>query len=214
MVDDTSRDVMQRLIARGLSPVHAAALVGHGIQESSLDPAAYNPKEDAFGMIQWRGDRLANLRRFAAERGVRPDDRDTQLDFILKEMSGPEAKAGSAFFAAADLPAAHAALKRYIRYGDNSDAPRLAHAQALLGITGTPVASTSSGTPFSIAPETGGAQVASAAMPLLDLAKQTIARNSQDTEQEPLQMMEIAPAKPLGLSRVRDLLDAMKRVRV
>src|SRR5687768_6365500 len=99
MVDDTSRDVMQRLISRGLSPVHAAVLVGHGIQESSLNPSAFNPNENAFGMMQWRLDRQDNLRKFAAERGTRPDDRETQLDFILHEMAGPEKKAGSAFLA-------------------------------------------------------------------------------------------------------------------
>lgn len=215
MVDDTSRDVMQRLIARGLSPVHAAALVGHGIQESSLNPSAYNPKEDAFGMLQWRLDRLDNLKRFASERGVRPDDRETQLDFIMKEMAGPESKAGGAFLAAKDLPSAHAALKRYIRYGDNSDATRLAHAQQLLGIAPTAVAATAP--PFGLASasaEQPQQAEAASAMPLLALAKQTIARNVQGEDDEPLQMMEIATAKPLGLSRVRDLLAAMKKVSV
>ena len=121
------------LIERGFSPVHAAALVGNMVQESGLNPAAINAKEGAYGLLQWRLDRLQRLRDMATARGVDPTDTNLQLDFIGEEMRGPEARAGGRFMQTTDLPGAAAALKGYIRWGDNSDATRLANAQSILG---------------------------------------------------------------------------------
>lgn len=128
--------IVQGLIARGYSPVHAAALAGHSLQESGGDPSAFNPKEDAHGILQWRGDRWDNLQALAKARGTTPNDPQVQLDFISQEMAGPEAKAGTAFRATADLPSASAALKRYIRFGDNSDETRLNNARGLFAQAG------------------------------------------------------------------------------
>lgn len=127
------REVMGALIQRGYTPIQAAAIAGHVIQESGGDPTNVNQKEGAQGLLQWRLDRLDNLRNFAKERGVAPTDPNLQLDFIAREMSGPEAKSSAAFRSATDLQSASAALKPYIRFGDNSDATRLNNARFLLG---------------------------------------------------------------------------------
>lgn len=129
-------EIVQGLIARGYSPVHAAALAGHVLQESGGNPAAFNPKEDAHGVLQWRGDRWDGLQALAKARGVSPTDSNVQLDFIRQEMNGPEAKSSAGFQSATDLPSASAALKSYIRFGDNSDATRLNNARGLLGTSG------------------------------------------------------------------------------
>jgi hypothetical protein len=214
MVDETARAVMQKLVARGLSPVQAAAFVGHGIQESGLNPNAFNPGEGAFGAIQWRLDRLDNLKRFANDRGAPHNNLDTQLDFALHEMRGREAKAGRAFLNSTDLPSAHAALKRYIRYGDNSDATRIAHASKLLGIAPPAAApmqnAAAAAMPFGMAaPATPEAQQSQAAG--LQAFAQALQRNAQDQD-EPFEMMDIPHARPVGLSRVKELLAAMKRM--
>lgn len=128
--------IMQGLIARGYSPLHAAALAGHMAQESGFNPAAVNTKEDAHGLLQFRGDRWDNLQALAKARGVAPTDPNVQLDFISHEMAGPEAKAGSLFRSTADLPSASAALKKYIRFGDDSDATRLNNARGLFSQAG------------------------------------------------------------------------------
>lgn len=144
--------IVQGLIARGYSPVHAAALAGHALQESGGDPAAFNPKEDAHGILQWRGDRWAGLQALAKARGVAPDDPQVQLDFISHEMAGPEAKAGAVFRSTADLPSASAALKKYIRFGDDSDELRLNNARGLFAKPGIGMlASTSPATPSVLA---------------------------------------------------------------
>lgn len=125
-------DLVNGFIARGYSPIHAAALVGHILQESGGNTEAFNPKEDAHGLLQWRQDRWDNLQALAKARGASPTDPNVQMDFVSQEMAGPEAKAGAAFRASGDLPTASAALKRYIRFGDNSDAVRLNNARGLL----------------------------------------------------------------------------------
>lgn len=133
MAADQGSTLFESLISRGLSPIHAAALAGNMQRESSFDPSAVNPKEDAHGLIQWRNDRWQALQDFAKQRGTEPTDRETQLDFIGHEMGGSERKAGSRFMAATDLPGANDALKSYIRYGDDSAATRLANASRILG---------------------------------------------------------------------------------
>ena len=127
----TSQDAFQYLVSKGYQPHQAAALIGNMMQESSLNPSATNPKEGAYGLIQWRQSRLQGLQDFARTRGTDPSDPQTQMDFIGQEMQGPEAKSGSAFMSAPDLPSTNAALKQYIRYGDNSEQTRLSNALGL-----------------------------------------------------------------------------------
>ena len=124
--------IIQGLIARGYNPLQAAALGGHILQESGGNPSSINQQEGAHGLLQWRLDRWDNLQKFARDNGATPTDPNIQLDFIRHEMAGPEAKAGAAFSSAADLPSASAALKKYIRFGDDSDAVRLNNAKGLL----------------------------------------------------------------------------------
>lgn len=121
------------LLERGFSPIQAAVLAGNIQQESSFNPAALNPNEGAFGLLQWRLDRRQALEKLAAERGVSPSDIPTQLDFIKHEMGGAEARNAAPFLAAGDMASANAALKRFIRYGDDSAAQRLKYASAFGG---------------------------------------------------------------------------------
>ena len=126
------QDLYNGLLARGYSPVQAAALAGNMEQESRFNPTAYNKAEGAEGLVQWRGDRLARLQQFASSKGTDWRDPNTQLDFIGYEMGGPEAKAGAEFKTAQTLGDANRALQDYIRYGDNSGGQRLAYAQSFL----------------------------------------------------------------------------------
>lgn len=137
---------IEGLIARGFSPVQAAVLAGNIQQESGFNPEAYNPKEDAYGGIQWRLDRKANLEKYAKDTGRKASDPEAQMDFLVMEMTGQygnEAKNAAEFLAAQDPATANRALKKYIRYGDNSEATRLSHAMSYINggnaLTGEPV---------------------------------------------------------------------------
>jgi hypothetical protein len=129
----TGAEIFNALLQRGYSPEHAAALGGHILQESGGDPTNVNQKEDAHGLLQWRLDRWKGLQNYAVSRNASPDDPNVQLDYVAREMAGPEAKSGAAFLAAGDLPSASAALKNYIRFGDASADRRLQLGASLLG---------------------------------------------------------------------------------
>jgi len=131
-------EIVRGLIARGYPAHQAAALAGHFLQESGGNPSAMNKDEGAFGLSQWRLDRRANLEAFARAQGKDPSDPNVQLDFVGHELSGPEKKAGSAFLAAPDVASASAALKPYIRFGDDSAGTRLANANGLFQQIGAP----------------------------------------------------------------------------
>jgi len=169
-------DLYSALMQRGWAPHQAAALVGNMQQESNFNPGAINQGEGAHGLLQWRLDRWQNLQNFAASRGTSPFDRDTQLDYIGHEMKGPEARNASGFMAATDIPGANAALRRYIRYGDNSEGARLSFAQKAAGQPYTPVMSGS--------PQPQATDVASAfsvnSMPTETVMPLTFGGNSQN----------------------------------
>lgn len=133
MANDPGQYVYQGFIKRGFYPHQAAVLAGNFQQESGFDPAAWNPKEEAAGAMQWRLDRRTGLEQYAQETGRRPDDLDAQMDWVVKEMTGPEAKNAAAFLSAGDLAGGNAAIRKYIRYGDNSEGARLKYAQAFAG---------------------------------------------------------------------------------
>ena len=105
-----SQIIYDGLIARGFNPAQAAALVGNMQQESAFSTGANNPGEGAYGLIQWRQDRLDDLKAFAAARGKPTNDLDTQLDFIKYEMAHKEAARSQDFLAASDVATANAAL--------------------------------------------------------------------------------------------------------
>lgn len=133
-------EMVQGFIQRGYTPWQAAALAGHAIQESGGNPSSVNPKEDAHGLLQFRLDRWENLQKYAGDQGKSPTDPNVQMDFIKHEMTnGSESKAGAGFLAAPDVANASAALKPYIRFGDNSAGTRLANAQGLYAGLNGPV---------------------------------------------------------------------------
>lgn len=127
-----ANSIYRGLLNRGYAPVQAAAISGNVLQESGGNPGALNAKEGAHGLLQWRLDRWQGLQDFANSRGTSPNDPNTQLDYIGAELGGAEKKSAAPFFAAQDLASANAALKSYIRYGDDSQATRLANAQGFL----------------------------------------------------------------------------------
>lgn len=109
----------------GLSAVQANALMGHATQETggSFSGSSWNAKEGAGGMLQYRGNRLANLQKFAASIGKDWRDPHTQGLFASKErdMDPYERKRSAGFFGATDLATAtREAGRNVVRFGDNT----------------------------------------------------------------------------------------------
>jgi len=82
----------------GLSPIAAAAVAGHAVQESGVQASgAVGDKGTAFGVFQWRGDRLSNLKQFAGKQGKDWKDLATQIDFAAWEGQNGDAGARRAW---------------------------------------------------------------------------------------------------------------------
>lgn len=133
-----------RLVARGWSPVQAAGVVGHLVQESGV--RADGPSGDngtASGMAQWRGERLTRLQRFAAAQGKDWRDFDTQVDYIDMELRNHETEAGKRLQASTTVEQAVEAFMGYERpagwspgnpRGGHGWSNRLAAAQRTAGV--------------------------------------------------------------------------------
>lgn len=124
---------MKHYIARGISPVMAAGIIGNLVQESSLNTSARNPGDgsdgsDSIGLGQWNGARAKALQAFASARGASPDDFATQLDFVLHELETTEGAAYERLKAARNVDEATAAMIGYERPAGWSPAnPRGGH---------------------------------------------------------------------------------------
>lgn len=148
-------------VARGYTPVQAAGIVGNLMQESgpNLDLNAVGDNGTAFGIAQWRGDRLTNLQRFAASNGSDWRDFNTQLAFVDHELNTTERRAGDALRNASTVDDATAAMIGFERpQGWTTNNPRGGHgwnnrlrfASGLAG-QGDPMAYTASGQPTAAA---------------------------------------------------------------
>lgn len=112
----TPDGIVAGLVERGL-PEHIARGFAMNMQdESGLNPAIneISPlvpgSRGGFGLSQWTGPRRVALEKFAADRGKPVSDVDTQLDFLVSELQGPEAAAWSKIAGAQDEGQAAAAI--------------------------------------------------------------------------------------------------------
>lgn len=97
---ERARIAFEFFVARGWTREQAAGIVGNLIQESGLRPNAYNSREGAQGIAQWRNDRVS---RFESRYGtsVRNATFEQQLDYVHHEMTaGTEQRAGTRLRAA------------------------------------------------------------------------------------------------------------------
>lgn len=129
--------------SRGYTKEQAAGIVGNLIAESNLRPSgAVGDNGTAFGIAQWRGERLTRLKRFANANGKDWQDFGTQLAFVDMELQNHETGAYQALKNAKTVDEATAAFVGYERpagwtpnnpRGGHNYKGRLSHAAALAG---------------------------------------------------------------------------------
>ncbi len=122
-----------------LRPNQIAAIMATFKNECAFNSMAHNRSEDSYGLCQWRGDRLDNLRAFARDQGKSADDPTVQIHFMMHEMGiarngqelstrhggGSEREAGERLLAARNIDDAISAMARFERYlGWNTDGYR------------------------------------------------------------------------------------------
>jgi murein DD-endopeptidase MepM/ murein hydrolase activator NlpD len=87
-------EAMNFFIDKGWTKEQSAGIVGNLIQESNLNPEAYNKKENAQGIAQWRGVRI---QKFEEKYGksVRSASLREQLEYVNWELNNTEKNAGN-----------------------------------------------------------------------------------------------------------------------
>lgn len=80
----TGEELRDMLVARGMTPIQAAAFAANALGESGGRTNAVSPDGGAHGLFQWRGPRRA---AFKAKYGIEPSQADinTQLDFLFTD---------------------------------------------------------------------------------------------------------------------------------
>lgn len=111
---DRRKEAYDYFKAAGWSPVQAAAIVGHGIAESGLDPARHQNGGNAYGGWQW-DDRKPALLDYLAKRSLAKDDFRGQMDFVQHEFATTESFAAGKLRAATTPEEAAAAMMHFER---------------------------------------------------------------------------------------------------
>jgi len=119
---------------RGWTREQSIGIVANLIQESNLDPAAFNKKENALGIAQWRASRLDDFEKRYGK-SVRESSLEEQLDFIdyeLKQGAPIERRAGKALRETKTVQEATAVIDRlYERSAGTELNVRLRNAERL-----------------------------------------------------------------------------------
>jgi polyhydroxyalkanoate synthesis regulator phasin len=105
----------------GMTPEQAAGVVGNLIQESQLNPLVKPNHLGTFGIAQWLGERKVNFFNWAGENKRNKWDLETQLDYILHEMAGPEKKAMKMLQGSKDVTSAVKNIRDYYERPGKSD---------------------------------------------------------------------------------------------
>ena len=93
-----SEKVFNFFTANGFTPEQTCGFIGNFSIESNLEPTALNPNDKgkpAFGLAQWRGDRLEGLEYYAKEIGRTKEDLEAQLQWTIHELKNKERGAGA-----------------------------------------------------------------------------------------------------------------------
>ena len=135
------QEIIAGLVARGMSLPVAQGVVANMKAESNLQPGIneISPvvpgSRGGFGLNQWTGPRRVAYEQFAAERGKPLDDLQTQLDFTMFELQGPERAAYAALQGVQDpLEAARIYSEQFLRPGIPNMGKRLAYAADIAGM--------------------------------------------------------------------------------
>ncbi|MGA4509019.1 phage tail tip lysozyme [Propionibacteriaceae bacterium G1746] len=102
---------------KGFTAAQTAGLIGNFIVESGADPI--NPAAKQYGggpgrgIAQWEGSRLTALYNYATQRGLPWYNLQLQLDFVWKELMGPESYAYSKIKATTTVSGAAVAVRQY-----------------------------------------------------------------------------------------------------
>lgn len=133
------------LMQRGLPEHVADGFIMNFQDESGLNPSINETSplvpgsRGGFGLAQWTGPRRKELEAFAAQRGVPAGDVNTQLDFLMSELQGPESKAAEAILSSQNAGSAAQAIARDFLRPAQEHLDRRMQKYGGVSVTGAPV---------------------------------------------------------------------------
>ena len=153
---DNVKTAFVYLTQNGYSAPQSAGLVGNFMYESGpdLNPKALN-SIGAYGIAQWLGGRLTNMRSWTRAQGLQSDSLDGQLQFVVHELNTDEG-AAKADLLKQKTPndAAESVFAKYERPGDDTLPDRQRNARtvytqyaSLAGDDGSAINTSSGGSP-------------------------------------------------------------------
>lgn len=86
-LSDVENQVASYLLAKGIDPLHVAAIMGNMFGESGMNPSRTEEGGTGIGICQWSGSRATLLRNYASSVGTEWSDLGTQLDFFWEHDS-------------------------------------------------------------------------------------------------------------------------------
>lgn len=84
---NNAEKVMNFLLDNGFPVPAAAGIMGNFSVESRFDPTIVNPSSGAFGLAQWLGSRLTNLKKYG---GSKYNTLEVQVQFLMHELETDE----------------------------------------------------------------------------------------------------------------------------
>lgn len=135
-VTETALRAKEFLKTKGWSDAQAAGIVGNLQQESgvNLNTQAFNPKENAQGIAQWRGSRVTTFEQ-RYNTTIRQATLEQQLDYVNWELTdGPEQAAGNRLRAETTASGSASVVDQYYERSAGTERnSRIQNAQALSG---------------------------------------------------------------------------------
>lgn len=106
-------DIVDFFTKNGFPKHQAIGIAGNIKAESNFNSLAQGDNGTAFGIAQWRFDRLDNLKAFADNSNLDYRDFDTQVQFILYEMRVYEKRALQKLIESPDIATATLNFAKY-----------------------------------------------------------------------------------------------------
>lgn len=94
---DNAEKIFNFFTSNGFIPEQAVGFLGNFFAESRYNPEALNPNDvgkPAFGLAQWRADRLDGLKEFSSARSLDFKSLPAQLEWTVHELKNKERRAG------------------------------------------------------------------------------------------------------------------------
>ena len=93
MMPEPAREAYGMLRKAGYDHKVTSALIGNIMQESAFNTNAVGDNGNAYGIAQWNGPRRRAYAKYARENNLHPEELQSQINFLVHELRGPENRA-------------------------------------------------------------------------------------------------------------------------